>query len=125
MNHPEPCFGRESCGCRAVRASVRLNTALVAMIDGSVVKVQLWYKHYRPGLRFLLPTVDILQVVPVENRLREMVSPFRREHLSKVTHRSMGIPTLIYFQNGREADRVIGATRYPDLKAKLEELTQA
>ncbi len=36
-----------------------------------------------------------------------------------------GIPTLIYFQNGKEADRVIGVTQYGSLKAKLEKLAKA
>lgn len=34
----------------------------------------------------------------------------------------MGIPTVIYFKNGREVDRVIGLTGYSTLKAKLERL---
>jgi thioredoxin 1 len=37
----------------------------------------------------------------------------------------MGIPTLIFFKGGREVDRVIGVTRYPALKAKLDKLTQS
>ena len=32
----------------------------------------------------------------------------------------MGIPTLIYFKNGQEVDRVVGLTRYDTLKKKLE-----
>jgi thioredoxin 1 len=34
----------------------------------------------------------------------------------------MGIPTLIYFKAGQEADRVIGFTSYGVLKSKLERL---
>ncbi|PKO20590.1 MAG: thioredoxin [Chloroflexi bacterium HGW-Chloroflexi-1] len=34
----------------------------------------------------------------------------------------MGIPTLIYFKNGQEVDRVTGMTRYGVLKDKLERL---
>ena len=34
----------------------------------------------------------------------------------------MGIPTLIYFKGGQEADRVIGVTGYGTLKGKLERL---
>jgi thioredoxin 1 len=34
----------------------------------------------------------------------------------------MGIPTVIYFQNGQEVDRVIGLTRYDILKNKLVKL---
>jgi thioredoxin 1 len=34
----------------------------------------------------------------------------------------MGIPTLIFFQQGREVDRVIGVTAYQTLKAKLDKL---
>ncbi len=37
----------------------------------------------------------------------------------------MGIPTLIFFSGGREVDRVIGATRYGALKAKLDQLMPA
>lgn len=34
----------------------------------------------------------------------------------------MGIPTLIYFKNGEEVDRVIGVTSYNTLKGKLDRL---
>ena len=34
----------------------------------------------------------------------------------------MGIPTLIYFKGGEEADRIIGVTSYSALKTKLERL---
>jgi thioredoxin 1 len=34
----------------------------------------------------------------------------------------MGIPTLIYFRDGKEVDRAIGLTAYDTLKAKLERL---
>jgi thioredoxin 1 len=34
----------------------------------------------------------------------------------------MGIPTLIYFKGGREADRVVGVTGYGALKSKLQRL---
>jgi thioredoxin 1 len=37
----------------------------------------------------------------------------------------MGIPTIIYFQQGREVDRVVGVTRFNVLKAKLEKLMLA
>jgi thioredoxin 1 len=36
-----------------------------------------------------------------------------------------GIPTLIYFKDGREADRVIGVNPYGTLKNKLEKLAHA
>jgi hypothetical protein len=34
----------------------------------------------------------------------------------------MGIPTLIYFKGGKEADRVVGLTGYETIKSKLEKL---
>lgn len=34
----------------------------------------------------------------------------------------MGIPTLIYFKDGKEVDRVVGVTPYGALKSKLERL---
>lgn len=34
----------------------------------------------------------------------------------------MGIPTLIYFKDGKEVDRVVGVTPYGALKGKLERL---
>ena len=34
----------------------------------------------------------------------------------------MGIPTLIYFKGGQEADRVVGMNSYSALKSKLERL---
>lgn len=62
----EPCSRRKSCSRWAVLVSVRTNTPRIAMIGGSVVKVQLLYKHHRPGLTLLLPTADIMPVVPAE-----------------------------------------------------------
>lgn len=34
----------------------------------------------------------------------------------------MGIPTLIYFKDGQEVDRVVGMTAFGTLKSKLERL---
>lgn len=34
----------------------------------------------------------------------------------------MGIPTLLYFKNGKEVDRQVGVTGYPNLANKLEKL---
>ncbi len=34
----------------------------------------------------------------------------------------MGIPTLLFFKNGKEVDRQVGVTNYPALAAKLERL---
>ena len=34
----------------------------------------------------------------------------------------MGIPTLIYFKDGKEVDRVVGVTPYGALKGKLEQM---
>lgn len=34
----------------------------------------------------------------------------------------MGIPTLLYFKNGKEVDRQVGVTSYPNLANKLEKL---
>lgn len=34
----------------------------------------------------------------------------------------MGIPTLIYFKDGQEVDRVVGVTAFGTLKGKLERL---
>jgi len=36
----------------------------------------------------------------------------------------MGIPTVIYFKDGREVDRIVGLTRYGKLKSKLEKLIE-
>jgi thioredoxin len=36
----------------------------------------------------------------------------------------MGIPTLIYFSEGREVDRLIGAMPYRNIKAKLDRLVK-
>ncbi len=35
-----------------------------------------------------------------------------------------GIPTLIYFKGGKEADRVIGLTGYEKLRSRLEKLLE-
>lgn len=34
----------------------------------------------------------------------------------------MGIPTLLYFKNGKEVDRHVGVGSYPQLASKLEKL---
>jgi thioredoxin 1 len=34
----------------------------------------------------------------------------------------MGLPTLIFFANGKEVDRQVGITPYDDLKQKVEQL---
>ena len=34
----------------------------------------------------------------------------------------MGIPTLLYFKDGKEVDRQVGVTGYPTLANKLEKL---
>ncbi len=34
----------------------------------------------------------------------------------------MGIPTLIFFQDGKEVDRVVGVTSYEDLATRLQRL---
>ncbi|HNS02582.1 MAG TPA: thioredoxin [Anaerolineae bacterium] len=34
----------------------------------------------------------------------------------------MGIPTLLYFKDGKEVDRQVGVTSYPALANKLEKL---
>jgi thioredoxin 1 len=37
-------------------------------------------------------------------------------------YKIMGIPTIIFFKNGQEADRIVGAVPKPQLKAKIDSL---
>ena len=41
------------------------------------------------------------------------------------TYGIMGIPTLIYFKDGKEVDRVVGVTGYDALASKLRGLTES
>ena len=37
-------------------------------------------------------------------------------------YKIMGIPTIMFFKNGQEADRIVGAVPKPQLKAKIDSL---
>ena len=87
------------------------------------VVVDFWAEWCGP-CHMMSPSVDQLAA---EFGERAVVAKLNADDYPEILNRYgiMGIPTLIYFQNGREADRVIGVTRYPALKAKLEKLAQA
>jgi thioredoxin 1 len=87
------------------------------------VVVDFWAEWCGP-CHMMSPSVDQLAA---EFGERAVVGKLNADDYPEILNRYgiMGIPTLIYFQNGREADRVIGVTRYPALKAKLEKLAQS
>ena len=61
---------------------------------------------------------------PVEFVERAVVAKLDADAYPEILGRYgiMGVPTLIFFKTGKEADRVIGVTAYKTLKARLEKL---
>ncbi len=93
---------------------------LVAESEVPVV-VDFWAEWCGP-CHMLAPSVDQLAR---EFTDRAVVAKVDADEKPEILQRFgiMGIPTLIYFKGGKEADRVVGVTRYGALKAKLEKLT--
>ncbi len=93
---------------------------LVADSEVPVV-VDFWAEWCGP-CHMLAPSVDQLAREFVD---KAVVAKVDADENPEILQRFgiMGIPTLIYFKGGKEADRVVGVTRYGTLKAKLEKLT--
>ncbi len=93
---------------------------LVAESEVPVV-VDFWAEWCGP-CHMLAPSVDQLAREYVD---KAVVAKVDADENPEILQRFgiMGIPTLIYFKGGKEADRVVGVTRYGTLKAKLEKLT--
>lgn len=95
---------------------------LVAESEVPVV-VDFWAEWCGP-CHMMAPSVDQLAR---EFGAKAVVAKLDADEYPEILQRFgiMGIPTLIFFKDGQEADRVVGVTRYGSLKAKLEKLTQA
>jgi thioredoxin 1 len=92
------------------------------IVQGSQVPVvvDFWAEWCGP-CRAIAPAVSQLAA---EYEGRAVVAKLNTDECPEVLRRYgiMGIPTLIYFKGGQEADRVIGLTGYGTLKSRLEKL---
>jgi thioredoxin 1 len=87
------------------------------------VVVDFWADWCGP-CHMLAPSVDQLAR---EYEDRAVVGKLNADDYPEILERYgiMGIPTLLYFQGGRVADRVVGVNPFGTLKNKLERLTKA
>ncbi len=86
------------------------------------VVVDFWAEWCGP-CHMLAPSVDQLAG---EFEGRAVVAKVNADDYPEILEKYgiFGIPTLLYFQGGREVDRVVGVNPYNTLKAKLERLTR-
>jgi thioredoxin 1 len=84
------------------------------------VVVDFWAEWCGP-CRAIAPAVSQLAA---EYEGRAVVVKLNTDECPEVLTRYgiLGIPTLIYFKDGKEADRVIGLTGYVTLKSRLDKL---
>jgi thioredoxin 1 len=84
------------------------------------VVVDFWAEWCRPCCA-IAPAVSQLAA---EYEGRAVVAKLNTDECPEILMRYgiRGIPTLIYFKGGKEADRVIGLTGYATLKSRLEKL---
>jgi thioredoxin 1 len=87
---------------------------------GGLVMVDFWAVWCGP-CRMIAPTVEELAK---EYAGKITVMKLNTDENPDIASRYkiMGIPTIMFFKNGQEADRIVGAVPKPQLKAKIDSL---
>lgn len=85
-----------------------------------VVMVDFWAVWCGP-CRMIAPTVEELaKEYAGKIKVMKLNTDENPEIASR--YKIMGIPSIIFFKNGQEADRIVGAVPKPQLKAKIDSL---
>jgi thioredoxin 1 len=85
-----------------------------------IVMVDFWAVWCGP-CRMIAPTVEELAKEYAEKiKVLKLNTDENPEIASR--YKIMGIPSIIFFKNGQEADRIVGAVPKPQLKAKIDSL---
>jgi len=85
-----------------------------------IVMVDFWAVWCGP-CRMIAPTVEELAKEYAEKiKVMKLNTDENPEVASR--YKIMGIPSIIFFKNGQEADRIVGAVPKPQLKAKIDSL---
>lgn len=85
-----------------------------------VVMVDFWAVWCGP-CRMIAPTVEEL-AKEYTNKIKVMKLNTDENPEIASRYKIMGIPSIIFFKNGQEADRIVGAVPKPQLKAKIDSL---
>jgi len=85
-----------------------------------VVMIDFWAVWCGP-CRMIAPTVEEL-AKEYTGKIKVMKLNTDENPDIASRYKIMGIPTIIFFKNGQEADRIVGAVPKPQLKAKLDTL---
>lgn len=86
-----------------------------------VVMVDFWAVWCGP-CRMIAPTVEEL-AKEYAGKLKVMKLNTDENPDIASRYKIMGIPSIIFFKAGQEADRIVGAVPKPQLKAKIDTLT--
>jgi len=85
-----------------------------------IVMVDFWAVWCGP-CRMIAPTVEELAKDYADKiKVMKLNTDENPEVASR--YKIMGIPSIIFFKNGKEADRIVGAVPKPQLKAKIDSL---